>query len=163
MYKSVQARDPRKTCGNAMGAFRSSQWAPVSDDLEIHIIKQLVSRQQIEIAAVSIPLDLNPSEVRSQYRSRRGTESDDHRFLKACSGLWLRSIGAKDVRYEPSCAPVLCDVASPDLSMAVECGNTQPRRMLMVLAADWRFLMVPYWDSRETSVEAYLYVRRNTQ
>lgn len=76
-----------------------------------------------------------------------GGESATHRQMKADCFDWLRSRGNADAKMERPYPGGRSDVASLVGRIAVECGNTEPRKIIDAVTSGWTVGWVPYMSS----------------
>jgi hypothetical protein len=84
-----------------------------------------------------------------RYARNSSRDSLEHRDLKILGVAWLRSIGAKRAATEMECGFGRADAYSPDLDIAVECGNTRPERITWLFSGAPRAILVLPYEANE--------------
>lgn len=129
-------------------------------DFEEHFkwLAEFINRGMISVSAFDagrfeLPISLDGYPDRTHDRG-----GEEHTRLKASSVGMLRMLGAKDADCEVKFGEGSIDVASQELKIAVECGNTSPSRVWECLSCGYdQFWLLPF---SSTGVDVlYLFMR----
>jgi hypothetical protein len=96
----------------------------------------------------TLPLPLTPptEATIADFRKAFAGGGDEHGWLKWWAGCWLRSQGDKAVYFEAEYMHLRADVVSDDSVCIVECGNTEPLKLMYsLMIGAYSFVLVPFW------------------
>lgn len=111
----------------------------------------------IKMETLPLPL-VNPTEVTMpSYKKAFSGGGEEHGWLKWWAWSWFRSQGDKAILFEANYFGLRADVVSDDSVCIVECGNTEPLKLMssLMIGAE-SFLLVPFL-STPNAVEGVLY------
>lgn len=94
----------------------------------------------------TLTLDLTPPTqgTLSEFHNAFAGGGEEHGWLKWWAACWLRAQGARQVTYEARYIGLRADVISDDLVCIVECGNTEPLKLMYSLMLGASFALVPF-------------------
>jgi hypothetical protein len=96
------------------------------------------------ILALPIRISFVSEEMKHIGRANGG---DWHAQLAWSAFRWLDSLGCK-CQFEVWYPGGRADLADPEHKIAVECGDTEPDKLLDALYSDWKFILVPFFQSQ---------------
>lgn len=82
-------------------------------------------------------------------QSGTGSNGGAHMQLKLSAADWLRGCGASDVLMERGYLGRRGDVLSRERRIAVECGSTEPEKLIRAAEGGFACVWLPYHFSRE--------------
>lgn len=118
-------------------------WRTDASRRDLAALQRLLADESVRLDAVKLPA--KRPDARTAYSG-----GEAHRLLCDCAARWLESQGGALAPYnEPTYAGGRADLASDDLSIAVECGYTNPGKVLKMLRSGGRLLIVPHTEDAE--------------
>jgi hypothetical protein len=80
---------------------------------------------------------IHPVYVGAPISQKRANESQLHATLKYYGITWLMNQGYENIKIEKSYPSGIADVCCQELKFALECGNTEPNRILTAIEYGW--------------------------